>query len=214
MADARSEILSRIRKALRDAPSVALPPAGPVPEAGAYREALARDLPFVREAEAVGVRVHRATREDLPEVVVEILRACGARRVALSEEWEGLGERLREAGFAVGGPQTAQEADAGITGAAFGLAETGTLVVPSRGGGRVTSLLPPVHVAILGEDRILPDLDALFARIRTEELPAAVTLITGPSRTADIEQTLTPGVHGPGTVHVVLVRDIDRREEP
>jgi L-lactate dehydrogenase complex protein LldG len=70
---------------------------------------------------------------------------------------------------------------------------------------RTASLLPPIHVAILRPEQILRGLDDLFALLATgDELSSAVTLITGPSRTADIELTLVVGVHGPQQLHVIL----------
>jgi len=99
-------------------------------------------------------------------------------------------------------------ADAGITVAAYGLADTGTLVLCSSAGDhRLDSLLPPLHVAILRARDILPDLAALFERLAAErrfDAHSAVTLVRGPSRTADIEGTLTVGVHGPAKVRVIV----------
>ena len=69
---------------------------------------------------------------------------------------------------------------------------------------RARSLLPDVHVTLLAEDRILPGLDELFAAVG-DDLPSALAIVTGPSRSADIEQKLAVGVHGPGEVHVVLM---------
>ena len=66
------------------------------------------------------------------------------------------------------------------------------------------SLLPPVHIAVADVDQLLPDLFDLFGRLSRQELPACVSLITGPSKTGDIELKLVTGVHGPGEVHVVL----------
>ncbi len=89
--------------------------------------------------------------------------------------------------------------------ALYGLADTGSVVLAaSVAEPRSRSLLPFVHVSILREDRILPGLDELFAAIGAE-LPSALAIVTGPSRSADIEQRLAVGVHGPGEVHVVLV---------
>jgi L-lactate dehydrogenase complex protein LldG len=87
------------------------------------------------------------------------------------------------------------------------VAETGTVVVSSRLlGGRRESLVDPVHVVEARADQLVPDLATALTAIEPELLAsAAVTLITGPSRTADIEQTLIRGVHGPGDVHVVFV---------
>jgi L-lactate dehydrogenase complex protein LldG len=61
-----------------------------------------------------------------------------------------------------------------------------------------------VHVTLLREERILPGLDELFAAVGSD-LPSSLAIVSGPSRSADIEQRLTIGVHGPGEVHVVLL---------
>lgn len=95
----------------------------------------------------------------------------------------------------------------GITSAAYALADTGSLVMLANSEeARLTSLLPPVHIAVIERRQILTGLDELLTLV---PLPADVTssmvLITGTSRTADIEQILVRGVHGPGEVHVVIV---------
>lgn len=97
-------------------------------------------------------------------------------------------------------------ADVGITGAEYALADTGTLVVFASREERLVSLLPPVHIAVLRRERILTGLDELLATIPLPaEVSSSMVLITGPSRTADIEQILVRGVHGPGELHVVIV---------
>jgi L-lactate dehydrogenase complex protein LldG len=89
--------------------------------------------------------------------------------------------------------------------AVYGLADTGSVVLAaSPQEPRARSLLPSVHVSLLREDRILAGLPELFAAVG-ENLPSALAIVTGPSRSADIEQMLTVGVHGPGEVHVVLL---------
>jgi L-lactate dehydrogenase complex protein LldG len=87
------------------------------------------------------------------------------------------------------------------------VADTGTVVVSSRLlGGRRPSLVDPVHVVEAHQEQLVPDLAAALEAIASELGDAsAVTFITGPSRTADIEQTLIRGVHGPQAVHVVFV---------
>ena len=87
------------------------------------------------------------------------------------------------------------------------VADTGTVIVSSRLlGGRRASLVDPVHVVEARADQLVPDLAAALEAIAPELAGAsAVTFITGPSRTADIEQTLIQGVHGPQAVHVVIV---------
>jgi len=103
--------------------------------------------------------------------------------------------------------QACAEADIGITGADFGLADTGSLVfLASSQEPRIVSLLPPVHVAVLQRQRLLANLDELFLTAPGfPEQTSSLVIITGPSRTADIEQILVRGVHGPGQIHVVLV---------
>jgi L-lactate dehydrogenase complex protein LldG len=87
------------------------------------------------------------------------------------------------------------------------IADTGTAVVSSRlSGGRRNGLVDPTHVIEAREEQLVPDLAAALALIGPELATAsAVTLVTGPSRTADIEQTLIRNVHGPADVHVVFV---------
>ena len=95
----------------------------------------------------------------------------------------------------------------GITSADYALADTGTLVMlSSPEEARMISLLPPVHVAIVPRARILTGLDELFSLVpRPGDLTSSMVLITGPSRTADIEQILVRGVHGPGEIRVIVV---------
>ena len=94
---------------------------------------------------------------------------------------------------------------AGVSTALYGLADTGSVVLASSPDEpRARSLLPDVHVTLLREDRILPGLDELFA-VLGDDLPSALAIVTGPSRSADIEQKLAVGVHGPREVHVVLI---------
>lgn len=94
---------------------------------------------------------------------------------------------------------------AGISQAAYGLADTGSVVLAaSPDEPRKRHLLPDVHVSLLAEERILPGLAELFAAVG-DDLPSALAIVTGPSRSADIEQRLVVGVHGPREVHVVLL---------
>ncbi len=98
-------------------------------------------------------------------------------------------------------------ADLGITGADYALADTGTLVLLSSAEeARMISLLPPVHLAVLSRDRILTNLDELFSILpRPDQKTSSMVLITGPSRTADIEQILIRRVHGPGDLHTLIL---------
>jgi L-lactate utilization protein LutC len=97
--------------------------------------------------------------------------------------------------------------DIGITSADYALSDTGTLVmIASPAEARLMSLLPPAHLAVIPKACILTGLDELFTIIpNPAEVSSSMVLITGPSRTADIEQILVRGVHGPGQVTVVIV---------
>jgi L-lactate utilization protein LutC len=113
-------------------------------------------------------------------------------------------ENAAAAGFTVH-RGTAPEIDgAGVSTALYGLADTGSVVLAaSPEEPRANSLLPAVHISLLAEDRILPGLPELFEAVGGD-LPSALAIVTGPSRSGDIEQKLVVGVHGPGEVHVVL----------
>jgi L-lactate dehydrogenase complex protein LldG len=104
-------------------------------------------------------------------------------------------------------------ADLGVTGADLAIAETGTLVLRAAAGRpRSTSLLPPCHVALFDRTALVESLEQAGIALEAwhdgpvpAERGAVINFITGPSRTADIELTLTRGVHGPKEVHVVFV---------
>lgn len=94
-------------------------------------------------------------------------------------------------------------ADVGITAVDQVIAETGTIVQATRPNQpRAVSLLVPVHIAVARRSQLLPDLFDLFT---STDLPACLSLITGPSKTGDIELRLVTGVHGPGEVHLLLL---------
>jgi len=104
------------------------------------------------------------------------------------------------------------EADIGVTGVDYAIAETGTCVVSaSNEVGRLVSLAPPLYVAIVKKGQVLSSLDELFTMQRKQFLDgnqnSYTSLISGPSRSADIEYTLVTGVHGPGEVHLLLVEE-------
>ena len=101
-------------------------------------------------------------------------------------------------------------ADIGITGVDYAIAETGSAVLlPRKGVSRVVSLVPPVHIAVVESGQVLPSLDELFTLRRQDfidgSLGSYMNLISGPSRSADIEYQLVTGVHGPGEVHMILL---------
>ena len=101
-------------------------------------------------------------------------------------------------------------ADIGVTGVDYAIAETGSVAITAgKGVSRLISLLPPVHVAVVRPSQILPSLDELFTIRRNEFLETGslnyANIISGPSRSADIEQTLIKGMHGPREVHMIVL---------
>ncbi len=146
--------------------------------------------------------------ESLKEVVTELL--AGAARVFSPR----LTELEKAAVSAIDSlEEDYSNADVTLEEVEWGVAETGTIVVTGAGGRAVqASLLPPRHVAIVRRERVLETLDELFAKLG-EDLPANVTFITGPSRTADIELTLTVGVHGPESLDVIIYEEEGKRSE-
>jgi L-lactate dehydrogenase complex protein LldG len=192
------DLLERVRAALGRRPDQPPAPAPPprivVPEVE-MEERVAR---FLAAVEALAGSTHRAA--DAAEAGEYVARAINGRRAIASGS-----PFLRECGIT--GSEPCATAEVGITSADYALADTGTLVLfSSPEEARMISLLPPAHIAVVPKDRVLTGLDELFAR---EPLPgersSSMVLITGPSRTADIEQILVRGVHGPGELHVVIV---------
>ncbi|HEX4880333.1 MAG TPA: lactate utilization protein C [Limnobacter sp.] len=96
----------------------------------------------------------------------------------------------------------------GISGVAYAVAETGTLVFASRPDEPAsTHLLPETHIALVSRAQVVHTMEDAFARLREDgrAMPRALNFVSGPSRTADIEQTIVLGAHGPYRVHLVLV---------
>ena len=112
------------------------------------------------------------------------------------------------AGLAIEARPTVGADRLGITGCFCGIAETGTLLVLSGADTpTATTLLPDTHVAVLDAGRIVSGMEEAFALIRRErgELPRAINMISGPSRTGDIEQTVVVGAHGPYRVRILVL---------
>ena len=99
---------------------------------------------------------------------------------------------------------------ASVTSTAAGIADTGTLVLwPGPDEPRTLSLIPPVHVAVLFASRLYASLPAAMAALQpTSRMPTNLLLVTGPSKTADIQQVLAYGAHGPKELIIVLVNDL------
>jgi len=122
----------------------------------------------------------------------------------VSELVELFARNAATAGFVVHRGVVPELSGAGVSRAVYGVAATGSVVLTSSPDEpRSRHLLPEVHISLLREDAIVADLAQLFAAF-SGGLPSALAIVTGPSRSADIEQRLVVGVHGPAEVHVVL----------
>lgn len=201
----RDEILTRLR-ASRD-PTLSLPDLWSSAAVSGDPVAL-----FVERATAVGVQVMKDSAQTWIASAVEELRKRRVRSVALWDDplLSPLAAALQTDGIEVVLPDRhttdrLAHVDAGITTADAAIALSGTLLLTcDRRRPRSTSLLPPLHMAVLPADRIVPTLGHLFQDV-SRLLPSALTFVTGPSRTADIELTPVKGVHGPVEVVVYLL---------
>ena len=168
--------------------------------AGDYVLEVAREI----EARSLVYSLHPVVRSALR---LDALSEAGvqAEPVALGHESEERDSQDRAR------LRTVMEAsDIGVTGVDYAISETGTcVIIPRAGVSRLVSLLPPVHITLVERGQVLPSLDELFTLRRDDfvngNLGSYMNLITGPSRSADIEYKLITGVHGPGEVHMVLI---------
>ncbi|MBI3732675.1 MAG: lactate utilization protein [Chloroflexi bacterium] len=171
---------------------------------------------FARALELAGGKFYTASDPaDAARIVCAIAEERNARSVVA---WDDplLAEAcaaLQAAGINLPSPIPGRGAEIGLTTCAYALAETGTLILiggPPRA--RLVSLLPTTHVALIRAEQLLPTFADAVKLLRLQavtasdgRLPVNIALHTGPSRTADIEQTLTRGMHGPKEVHVIQV---------
>lgn len=217
MSDAaRSRIMARLRAAPRtDAPAR---PAW-TPPTYAPGERAAR---FAQVIEAFHAEVHEVTTEDWPGRLRVILSNRGVKSVLYAPAIAA-GQRLAaawadaEAPALVAYDRPIEEmkstlvhgVDAGITTTLGAIAETGSLVLwPTADEPRLMSLLPPIHVALVEADKVTDNFAGLIAQAGwANAMPTNAVLISGPSKTADIEQTLAYGVHGPKELIVLVIKN-------
>ncbi|NDY91346.1 LutC/YkgG family protein [Ideonella livida] len=242
---ARRAILGALRQA---APSQGLPVPTLAPyHAGPFgRGTLADPLDstalqaqFTAAAQGWRAEVLHATPQTWPQAVRAALDRHGARCVAFGAAspndpgFSGVLKAEAAAGGALDGltlrpferplqdwkEELFEGVDAGITAAAAGASDTGSLVLcTGPGEPRTLSLVPPLHVAVLRASRLRPSLPQAFAAVGVvgdgrqpagpPDLPTNLLLVTGPSKTADIQQVLAFGAHGPKALVIVLVNDL------
>ena len=168
---------------------------------------------IARFSERVGeyrATVRSATREELKTVLEELCKEAGAERLAVPEDlpegWapEGL-ELVRDRGLTA---ETLDTLDGALTGCALAIADTGTIVLDGgrAQGRRALSLVPDYHLCIVREDQIVGLVpEAVVALQPAVRDGRPLTFISGPSATSDIELNRVEGVHGPRTLHVVVL---------
>jgi L-lactate dehydrogenase complex protein LldG len=219
---ARDAILGRVRSALRKTGSDAAARAEAEAYLGAHAEgprpAMPADLVarFTQRATDMASTVERiASESEIPDAVARYLDAlelppelaaqkshagvCWPEFASL--DWAG-------AGLAVEARPTVGDDRLAITGSFCAIAETGTLVFTSGATTPTASaLLPDTHVAVVRADRVVAGMEEAFALVRAAHggMPRAMNMISGPSRTGDIEQTIVLGAHGPYRVHLLLL---------
>jgi L-lactate dehydrogenase complex protein LldG len=199
---AKDEILGRIRAALTDVPAAETPS---VPRE--YRTRLEVESIVDLFAETVAdykATVHRAEADQAGPAVRSILAGRGIGRVGVPDD---LPARWRPDGAVPDSGLSTADLDGlegAATGAALGIALTGTIVLDggARQGRRALTLVPDYHLCIVETDQIVGSLPEAMSRL-TSERP--LTFISGPSATSDIELNRVEGVHGPRTLDVLIV---------
>ena len=211
-------VLEKVRLALgrnETLPSPPVPPAIDEPIARLVASDIGLVELFHKRATGMKMLVEMVHVEEVLEKTTAFLRERKCKSVMLSDTplilELGVCDHLARAGFAAHQwkDMTADQAydiDAGVTDADYAVAETGTLAIRHRPEhGRLLSLVPIVHVAIIEPRILVPDLIDLFEKLKTEGTGSGVTLISGPSKTADIEMNTVTGVHGPNVVKTFVL---------
>jgi L-lactate dehydrogenase complex protein LldG len=220
MPDSRTAILKRLRAASQTGPLPSIDTA--VLERRQWTPA-ERAERLRRGMEAVHTEFLDATIADWPAVIRAFCDREGLKNLlygpaseagsALATTWPSGGTQLMPYDRPVEAFKTElfNGVDAGFTGTVGGVAETGgLLLMPGPAEPRLLSLVPPVHIALLRASTIH---DSFWSAVKQlgwgRQLPPNALMISGPSKTADIEQTLAYGVHGPKRLIVVLVADLN-----
>jgi L-lactate dehydrogenase complex protein LldG len=215
MATSREKILSKLRAAQSSLPE--FPPVDRhlpmVPTPDSSPDALVKR--FTMQAQKLGSTVHDAASD--AQAVEALLSLLNNDSSVLSWSFShiplaGLEEALQSRHIVVAEARD-PSVRVGITGADAALAATGSLVLATgQGRHRVTSLLPPVHIAVVRQEQVVADFETWVAMQRAQGVdafrnPASTMIISGPSRTADIAMQLIMGMHGPAEHHIILVGD-------
>lgn len=214
---AREKILQKLRLAPEQ--HIAAPNVPAFYEQRPHEDLASRVERLVLNLTNAMAEVHRTTPQALPEAMAKLIQDKGLKRVAVGNEVlasQALCERL-QAVCALHPIQVAHteqtalfhDADAGLTLSKAAIAETGTVVLMSDPASpRLLSLVPPIHIVVVDAKRVFDTLfDLMHQESWSEALPTNVILVSSPSKTADIQQVLAYGAHGPKQLVVMLVED-------
>jgi L-lactate dehydrogenase complex protein LldG len=216
MASAKDTILWRIRRATRDVPESERPEDVRVERSYREKDEAPREEIVERFAERAAeyeATVRRVKTDELPGAIDEALTRRGVKRLVvppyLPREWlpEGV-ETLRDAARTQLTKEELDGSDGVLSGCAMGIAQTGTIVLDSgrAQGRRALTLLPDYHLCVVREDQIVGLVPEAFAELEdtVKDEGRAITFISGPSATSDIELNRVEGVHGPRTLEVLI----------
>ena len=217
MATARETVLWRIRHATSDVPEGERPEDVSVEREYRREDEAGREEIVARFAERTAeyeADVHRVGHDELPGAIEEALKRRGVERLVVPpyvpKEWipEGI-ETLHDAARTRLTNKELDESDGVLTGCAFGIAQTGTIVLDAgrAQGRRALTLLPDYHLCVVRKRQIVGLVPEAFVSLEraVEGEGRAVTFISGPSATSDIELDRVEGVHGPRTLEVLIV---------
>lgn len=216
-SDAKNAFLNRVRQATVKGRSFRVTTPDSFPDQLAYVGASPSSfLCLKRELESVGAKVYCVSgKTEVQDCLNRVLEKTKPQSVLswthpVIDKYE-IRSLLRERHVTLCSPDDQDtdrrfKADMGISSVDWAIAETGSLIVCSKPEQPTdVSLLPPIHLALVEEAQILPDIFDLFTLLPPQGLPSNLGFITGPSKTGDIELKLTTGVHGPKELLVVLI---------
>lgn len=202
MGEARQEILNKLRNYVHPEPEK------PNFNAPVYHS-ISKPLEeaFKENLETVNGNVYLCnSKKELAKKLKSFLLPFNQNDICCAEK--ELQNFLSEENISFSGKDLAKSIEIGITSCEFLIAHTGSVMVSSAlEGGRQMFVYPPIHVVLAKKSQLVDYLGAAYSNIQNKygkNLPSQITLITGPSRTADIEKTLVMGAHGPRELHVFI----------
>ncbi len=213
--NSRDEILGTLRSASKPFPDIAQPskymPMSPFPDT----DQIALKARFIHEADLLSCHIHEPQSDD--ETAQILLNIIGDDKQVVCWDMDRIPFHPLAATLYDQGVTVAASGDpavrVGVTGADAALAATGSVVLSTGAGNyRGPSLLPTVHVVIITQDRILPDMESWMSLQRKDNLEtfrnsSNIVVISGASRTADIAMELILGMHGPRTMHIIILAE-------